>query len=155
MADLHLATSAGLTLLTLALATAMHYEGLKLLAPAARRGRSRPGPVFAITALVALHLAEIGLYALGYAAGVRLLDLGILRGAAPASGLDYFYFAAETYSTLGYGDVVPTETLRLLASVEPLNGLLLLAWSGSFLFRLVGEHEAARKRGGNAGSAVT
>jgi len=55
------------------------------------------------------------------------------------TGLDYFYFAAETYSTLGYGDVVPTAQLRLIASIEPLNGLMLLAWSGSFLFILIQE----------------
>lgn len=143
MESLHLAASAGLTVLMLALTTAMHFEGLKLLAPAGRGGLSHPGPVFAITALVALHLAEIGLYAIAYAAGIHWLDLGILRGATPATGLDYFYFAAETYSTLGYGDVVPTGALRLLASVEPLNGLLLLAWSGSFLFRLLDERKAA------------
>lgn len=143
MEGLRLASSAGLTVLMLALTTAMHYEGLKVLAPAGRGGLSHPGPVFAITALVALHLAEIGLYAIAYAAGVRWLDLGFLRGATSASALDYFYLAAETYSTLGYGDVVPTGALRLLASVEPLNGLLLLAWSGSFLFRLLDERAAA------------
>lgn len=143
MEGLRLATSAGLTALMLALTAVMHYEGLKVLAPSGRGGLSHPGPVFAISALVALHLAEIGLYAIAYAVGIHWLDLGILRGATPATGLDYFYFAAETYSTLGYGDVVPSGALRLLASVEPLNGLLLLAWSGSFLFRLVQERAAA------------
>lgn len=119
----------------LALTTALHYEGLKFLARPRRGPYFRPGPVFAITALVALHLAEIGLYAAAYAAGAEVLDLGNLLGLAPASGLDYFYFAAQTYSTLGYGDVVPMGALRMIASVEPLNGLLLLAWSGAFLFR--------------------
>lgn len=137
----NLPLAAAVTFAMLALTTALHYEGLQLLGAVGRGPLSRHRPVFAITALVALHLVEIGIYAIAYAAGVRLLDLGALRGAAQPSGLDYFYFAAETYSTLGYGDVVPTAALRLLASVEPLNGLLLLAWSGAFLFRLLEERD--------------
>lgn len=136
--------AAALALLMLGLTTTLHYEGLQLLARQVPGSPWRCGPVFAITVLVALHLAEIGLYAATYAMGVQALDLGVLRGAAATSGLDYFYFAAETYSTLGYGDVVPTGALRLLASVEPLNGLLLLAWSGAFLFRHLDEWDKRR-----------
>ena len=139
-----IAVSAALALVMLALTTALHYEGLKLLARPGRAPLLRPGPVFAITALVTLHLAEIGLYAAAYAVGIQALELGVLHGAAAATGLDYFYFAAETYSTLGYGDVVPMGALRLVASVEPLNGLLLLAWSGAFLFRLLDEPDNRR-----------
>ena len=124
-----------LAMALLALTTALHYAGLKLLARPRRGPLFRPGPVFAITALVALHLAEIGLYAAAFAAGTEVLGLGKLHGLASGSGLDYFYFASQTYSTLGYGDVVPMGALRMIASVEPLNGLLLLAWSGAFLFR--------------------
>ena len=35
------------------------------------------------------------------------------------------------------GDVFPIGYLRLIACVSPLNGSLLLAWSGSFLFLLI------------------
>jgi len=137
-------TAAALALLLLAVSTALHYEGLKLLVPPPRGRLSRHGLVYAISALVALHLAEIGLYAVAYAAGIGPLELGALSGTTPGSALDLFYFAAETYSTVGYGDVVPIGALRLLASVEPLNGLLLLAWSGAFLFRLLEEREDER-----------
>ncbi len=144
LANQHILGSVALALLMLAFTTALHYEGLKLLAGAGRSPLSRPGPVFAITVLVALHLAEIGLYAGAYALGIQVLQLGALHGVAAASSLDYFYFAAETYSTLGYGDVVPTGALRLVVSVEALNGLLLLAWSGAFLFRLLDEPDRGR-----------
>lgn len=40
-------------------------------------------------------------------------------------------FSAETYSSLGYGDVIPGGALRLLAGVDVLNGLLLSGWSAS------------------------
>jgi len=126
-----------LALALLAATTALHYEGMRLIARPGDGRLSRPGVVLAITGLVSLHLAEIGLYAAAFAAAVGLLQLGALRGIAHLAALDYFYFAAETYSTLGYGDVVPVGALRLVASIEPLNGLLLLAWSGASLFRLL------------------
>lgn len=133
--DSQLLQAAALSLVTLALTTALHYEGLKIIGRPWSTG-VRAHPVIAITALVALHLAEIGVYAFAYYWGTEILALGGLRGIHNASGITYFYFSAETYSTLGYGDLVPTGALRLLASAEPLNGLLLLAWSGAFLFQM-------------------
>ena len=44
--------------------------------------------------------------------------------------------SAETYSSLGYGDIYPLGDIRLLASITPLIGILLLGWSGAFLFSL-------------------
>lgn len=132
-----------LALAMLAVTTALHYEGLQLIGRPGGGRVSRPGAVLAITGLVCLHLTEIALYAAAYAGATQWLQLGSLRGVAHVSALDYFYFAAETYSTLGYGDVVPVDALRLVASIEPLNGLLLLAWSGAFLFRLLDERERA------------
>lgn len=71
----------------------------------------------------------------GQILAAAVLGLGNLHGLASASGLDYFYFAPQTHSTLGNRDVVSMGALRMIASVGPLNGLLLPAWSGAFLFR--------------------
>lgn len=139
-------TATTLAIAVLALTTALHYEGLKILARPRGRPRSRPSPVLVLAALVALHLAEIGIYAMAFAASVEVLGLGSFHGMVQASGLDYFYFASQTYSTLGYGDVVPTGALRTIASVEPLNGLLLLAWSGAFLFRHLDDSQGEPRR---------
>ena len=59
--------------------------------------------------------------------------LGTLGGAG-SSLADEAYFSAETYTSLGFGDVVPNGSLRLLAGIEALNGLLMIGWSASFLF---------------------
>ncbi len=79
------------------------------------------------------------LYAGAYALGTYEFSLGGLSGSLGRPALDFFYFAAETYSTLGYGDLVPVGALRLIASVESLNGLLLLSWSGAFLYGVLRE----------------
>jgi len=44
------------------------------------------------------------------------------------------YFSAETYTSLGFGDLIPIGPLRLLAGAEALNGLVLIGWSASFTY---------------------
>jgi hypothetical protein len=43
------------------------------------------------------------------------------------------YFSTVTFSTLGYGDVLPPEKWRLLAALEAVNGFLLIGWSTAYL----------------------
>jgi hypothetical protein len=43
------------------------------------------------------------------------------------------YFSSVTFSTLGYGDVLPPERWRLLAALEAVNGFLLIGWSTAYL----------------------
>ena len=102
----------------------IHYEVLRGLSAAlpALRIPSRGKLLVVIFATFLAHAVEIALYALA----VHLL------GRFPLSVA--FYFSAETYTSLGYGDVVPTGDLRLLAGVEALNGLLLIGWSASFIY---------------------
>lgn len=133
--DAEIIGAATLALVMLAITTAFHYESLRFLGCASRgRPVSQHWAVGVLAALVGAHLAEVALYAGAYDLGANVLGLGGLRGSTDRAALDFFYFAAETYSTLGYGDLVPMGALRLVASVEALNGLLLLAWSGAFLF---------------------
>lgn len=92
-------------------------------------------------ALVALsaHLVEVSAYAIAYAAGDRLFDIGTFGGLAVVEYLDYFYFSIVSYTSLGLGDVFPTNHLRFITGVEALNGLLLIAWSGSFIYIAMGK----------------
>jgi hypothetical protein len=39
-----------------------------------------------------------------------------------------------TYTTVGYGDFVPTGAIRFLCGVEALAGFVLITWSASFMF---------------------
>lgn len=43
------------------------------------------------------------------------------------------YFSVVTFSTLGYGDVVPNPEWRLMAAMEAVNGFLLVGWSTAYL----------------------
>lgn len=43
------------------------------------------------------------------------------------------YLSTITFSTVGYGDVVPAHEWRLLAAMEGVNGFLLIGWSTAYL----------------------
>jgi hypothetical protein len=43
------------------------------------------------------------------------------------------YFSTITFSTVGYGDVVPAPGWRILAALEGINGFLLIGWSTAYL----------------------
>jgi hypothetical protein len=113
----------------------VHYEGLQQIA----RRTDRPGwPTrlrlyFIVLAATMLHLVDILIYGTGYYLGT-LLEIGQLIGRGDAEPLTYFYFSAETYTSLGFGDLYPAGSLRLIAGIECLNGLVLIGWSTAFIY---------------------
>ncbi len=122
-------------LVLLALTAVVHYEVLSTLNLRLPGLRIPPRSKLLVVILVAFfaHAIEIGLYG----ASFYLLDrigIGTLGGPGGSSILNCLYFSAESYSTLGFGDLVPVGPIRLLAGVEALNGLLLLGWTASFTY---------------------
>ncbi|MEM9422061.1 MAG: potassium channel family protein, partial [Pseudomonadota bacterium] len=64
--------------------------------------------------------------------------------AAGATFEEALYFALTTYTTLGFGDIVPTQDWRLLTGASSANGLLLFGLSAAVL---VDATERLRQRG--------
>lgn len=85
------------------------------------------------TAIVA-HLVEISLFQIVYIWLVKFDQHGAIIGAGNLDWRELFYFSAVTYTSTGYGDLTPTGNLRLLATVEALTGLIMIAWTASFAF---------------------
>ncbi len=120
----------------LGLTTLFHYEVL--------RGLSRGLPplriphraklILVIFAAFLAHIVEIALYAIAISILVLYVGNGTLGGSGHFSLNTALYFSAETFSALGYGDMVPGGELRLLAGFEALNGLLLIGWSASYTY---------------------
>ena len=118
--------------------TLVHYDALRYLFGLARRRRTpRSTVLVVVSGLLTVHMVEIARYAGLYALGAGVLGLGTFGGDIARGFVTMLRFSAETYATLGYGDVIAKGNLRLIAGAETLNGLLLLAWSGSALFLLV------------------
>ena len=98
-----------------------------------------------VLAVLSTHLVGVGLYAVGFAFAAEIVQIGVFGGMPVETALDYFYFSFVTYTSLGLGDVFPEGHLRFLTGVEALNGLLLLAWSGAFLFSAMSRGSEARR----------
>lgn len=115
----------------------MHYEALRVIGgTAAGVSNHRRAVLVVIFGVLAAHLAEIALYAAALWLGHRL-GLGSLGGTAAPHAAQYLYLSAETYTTLGLGDVYPNGDLRLIAAFEPLIGMLMIGWSGSYTYLAV------------------
>lgn len=91
-----------------------------------------------VFAVFLAHVVEMVLYALAYAVSERALALGSFGGLSVENPLDYLYFSIVSYTSLGLGDIYPGGHLRFLTGIEALNGLLLIAWSGSFIYLAMG-----------------
>jgi hypothetical protein len=134
--------------LLIVLTTVTHYEVLGLLSFTLPRLRIRPRVKLLVVmfAAFAAHGVEILLYGLFYYQLIHTLSLGALAGGASTLE-NCMYFSAETFTSLGFGDIVPTGPLRLLAGFEALNGLLLIGWSASYVYismeRFWGEDQGA------------
>lgn len=81
-----------------------------------------------------VHFFEVSLYALCFFLLRDGFHLGGLNGNFYDSFSTYLYFSLATFTTIGFGDIVPVGANRFLAGIEGLNGILLVGWSGSFIF---------------------
>ena len=59
---------------------------------------------------------------------------GTFEGNFSGSIFDCAYFSFTTFTTLGFGDIVPIGNLRYLTGIESLTGLVLITWTASFLY---------------------
>ncbi len=124
------------TALTVALAVLMHYEGLRWISARLNhltRVRRRK-VLFGVYAVVLLHVAEIWLFGTSLWALMLVPEAGSLTGTDSASFFEVVYLSANTFTTVGFGDVVPVGAVRFLCGTEALTGFILITWSASFLY---------------------
>lgn len=98
--------------------------------------RFRRPMLLIILVLFVLHLFEVTIYALALSA-LDLAGYGRLIGAVvggPGWFEDHFHFSIASYTTLGIGDIIAEGPIRIIAGIEALNGLVLVAWSASFTY---------------------
>lgn len=123
-------------------AVLIHYEGLGLVSAVATAAPLSPRlKMLAVIfgALVA-HMIEAGAFAIGFWLGAEVLHFGHFVGSPPRDAFQYYYFALETYTTQSVGDLYPVGGLRVMASLEPLVGLILIGWSTSLTFVFMRRH---------------
>lgn len=123
-----------ITLIVVAACVVIHLEALTLTRKNILRIRKlRPRMIFLVSAILLAHLIEICVFGLGYAFATSVTESQLI-GYESYHLKDYFYYSAVVYSTLGFGDLIPTGGLRIMTGVESMTGLVLITWSASFTF---------------------
>jgi hypothetical protein len=114
----------------------IHYEALRLTSMALPYLRIplRLRIVVVVFACLAAHTLEVWFYATAYWLIVGIAGLGQLRGDFHGEFADYLYFSTVTYTTLGYGDILPLGPVRLIAAIEAMIGIFMIGWSASFTY---------------------
>ncbi len=114
----------------------IHYEIMRLTAdyllPRVAIVPRRAHVVVGICGCFVAHTVEVWLFAgLYYVLSVET-DSGFADENRRAF-LDYLYFSTESYTSLGFSDSRQlSNDLRLLAGIEAMIGLVLIAWTASF-----------------------
>jgi hypothetical protein len=114
----------------------IHYEALRITSDLLPRLNMPPRwrIVFVVFAAFAAHTIEVWVFAIAYYVFVDLLHLGHFAGDMAPGLFELVYFSVVTYTSLGFGDMLPVGPLRLLVGVEALAGLLMIGWSASFTY---------------------
>ena len=123
-----------------AMAVMIHYEMLyrlsRLMPMLVIKHRYRL--VVGIVGALIAHISEIWVFAFGYYLLIRFTSLGSLTvfgsGETIHNVMDCVYYSFVTYTTLGFGDLIPTGSLRFLTGLESLTGLVLITWTASFMY---------------------
>ena len=72
--------------------------------------------------LLVLHLLEVSVWAAAFSAAHVLPDFETSH-----------YYSLKSYTTVGYGDVLPPLSWRLLGPMEAAIGVLMLGWSTAII----------------------
>ncbi|GGE34705.1 hypothetical protein GCM10011367_06330 [Marinicauda pacifica] len=133
MLAIPLAISTALVVITVAI----HMAGLAALIGVMRARADHIQPfrnawrqvgmiLLVILALFLIHTIQIWIWAAVYV----WLDAFDTFEAA-------LYYSTSSFTTVGYGDLVPDQRWRILGAIESANGFLLLGWSTAFLISVV------------------
>ena len=127
-------TAAILAIALVSLCITVHYEALRALEKLAQKFRLHRWMVLiTMYGLLLAHVIEVWIFGVGYYVAEHWLEMGTISSVTE-NWFDYIYYSAMVYTTVGFGDMVPSGGARMLSSTEALAGLALITWSASFTF---------------------
>ncbi len=131
------ATVVGGTLLAVSICVLLHYEALSLMSRRLAdwpRHQQRRNVVYGILGVLLAHIAEIWVFGSAFWLVLQVSGTGRILGAEPLQIFDAVYMAAVSYTTVGFGDLVPQGPIRFMAGMTALSGFVLITWSASFTY---------------------
>ncbi|TWT51880.1 Ion channel [Thalassoglobus neptunius] len=115
---------------------AIHYNTFTFLATPRDQVHQRKRWWINVTILGVLmaHILEMLLFSFVYEILSHFPGNGWIQDGDGVRSEDYWYFSFQVYTSLGFGDLIPVGNLRMMTVLETLIGLVLIAWTASFLF---------------------
>ena len=89
---------------------------------------------------LAAHVIEVWIFAFAYYWMHHSEKWGSLSGPFDGSLRDCAYYSFTSYTTLGFGDIIPNGSIRFVTGIESLTGLVLITWTASFLYLEMQKH---------------
>ena len=125
-----------LGLIASALCEYVHCESLRIITNFVGKFRTaaKARMTVLILLLLSVHVIEIWIFGFAFFFAEEWIQTGNLVGPRFEGFMEYIYFSGVTYTTIGYGDLVPLGPIRFIAAVEALTGLLMIAWSASLTY---------------------
>lgn len=133
--------------LLIALTVALHYESLRVMASVLRRfkpGRhkhqARGVLILVVLTLILVHAVEIWIWGIAIWLQHLYVPDAAVEGVVTGGFFEYIYLSAVSYSTVGFGEIYPVGPIRFTAAFEALTGLVMITWSASFTFVVMGRY---------------
>ena len=125
-----------LAFVLIAACVGIHYNVLVFLSAITQRFASRQRWLINIIIFGAIltHIVEMTLFAIVYWMLCESGQYGAIHDSEGIISSDYWYFSFVVYTSLGFGDLIPSGAIRMMTAIETLTGLVLIAWTASFLF---------------------
>lgn len=125
-----------LAFLLVAACVGIHYNVLVFLSAMTLRLASRQRWLINVMIFGAIltHIVEMTLFAIVYWMLCESGQFGAIHDSEGIISSDYWYFSFVVYTSLGFGDLVPSGAIRMMTAIETLTGLVLIAWTASFMF---------------------
>lgn len=123
-------------------AVLLHSETLHWLSTRLRQSnvRARFRVLIGVAGVLVAHAVQVWIFAVAFYLKHHAEGWGNLSGNFDGTLADCVYYSFTNFTTLGTGDIEPIGPLRYLAGLEALTGLLLIAWSASFLYLEMTRH---------------
>lgn len=127
------------TLMLVILCVILHYEAMRVMRRAGgwlhrNDAWHRWHLSILVCGLLVAHVLEVMLFGLVYCWLSAGTGYGAIVGSQSPSLAECTYFSFANYSSLGYGDLVPSGPLRFMAGMEALTGLVLIGWTAAFMY---------------------
>lgn len=117
----------------------VNYEVLNLVWKFLPRVEKTPRSsiIYILIAIIAGHTFAVWAYGLGYLMIASIFYKELLLEQGFEGFIQYLFASAQIYSSFGSTELFNQSTMRFLASIEVLNGVVMVAWTFSLTYAVI------------------